>query len=101
MSIENRKRQVRRIRYATGIAWGVVVIVFIVAMTIEVATGPSQVTRTLAVSLPSLLVIALFLTVSWYVRSVALRFDSVQQALAAIQSRLDEQRPGSGGEKST
>lgn len=90
MLIEKKRRQIRRIRVAVAVAWGTVAALLVGGGVMESVVGHSVVTSSLAVVAPAMLTIALFLTVSWYVRSVSLRFDTVQQALAAIQERLGQ-----------
>jgi hypothetical protein len=88
MAIERKRRQVARMRIVVGIGWLALVLIM-VAGGIAEATGWRILGSTLAVIARAALILAIFFTVSWYVRSVSLRFDSVQQALAAIQERLE------------
>ncbi|MHB8863261.1 MAG: hypothetical protein ACYC6N_12700 [Pirellulaceae bacterium] len=97
MLIEQKQRQIRRIRVVVAIAW--ILLVIVVAMG-AVAEGTSHrlLSSTLAMIARGVLLGALVLTVSWYVRSVSLRFDSIRQALAAIQDRLEGlPKPEDGG----
>lgn len=96
MLIDKKRRQVRRIRWAVGIAWVVLLAVCIVGGTMELSAGDRLVSASIAWFARALLLVALFLTVSWYVRSVSLRFDIIQQALGAIQDRLEKNVQGSG-----
>jgi len=95
MLIDKKRRQVRRIRWAVGIAWVVLLAVCIVGGTMELSAGDRLVSASIAWFARALLLVALFLTVSWYVRSVSLRFDIIQQALEAIQDRLEKNVQGS------
>ena len=110
MLIEKKQHQIRRIRVAVAVAWGTVAALLVGGGVMESVpelqrrildavvpgisgmdiAGHDVVTSSLAVLAGPMLTIALFLTVSWYVRSVSLRFDTVQQALAAIQERLGQ-----------
>ncbi len=88
--IQNKRRQVGRMRWVVAIAWGLFVVILIVGSLIETTAGHGALTSSIAMAARALLVISLFLTGSWYVRSVYLRFDTIQQALSAIQDRLGE-----------
>ena len=92
MLIEKKRRQIHRIRIAVGVAWVVLAALMIAGGATEAVAGHGIVASSFAVVARAALLIAAILTVSWYVRSVSLRFDSIQQALAAIQDRL-AQRP--------
>ena len=101
MNIEKKRRQVARMRWAVGIAWSLLLLLFIIGGFIETTQGDSSsistmflVTHAAAMIAPAILIIALFLTVSWYIRSVSLRFDTVQQALAAIYDQITEKPAG-------
>lgn len=96
MLIDKKRRQVRRIRWAVGIAWGVFVAVCIAGGIVESSTADRLVSTSFAGFARALLLVALVLTVSWYVRSVSLRFDLVQQALSVIQDRLEKSLRESG-----
>ena len=96
MLIEKKRRQVRRMRWIVPAVWGTLAILFVIGAIIEAAVGHGAATSTIAVIMQATLVIALVLSVSWYVRNVSLRFDSIQQALAAIQDRLGKD-PGHAG----
>ena len=96
MLIDKKRRQVRRIRWAVGIAWVVLLAACIVGGTMELSTGDRLVSASIAWFARALLLVALFLTVSWYVRSVSLRFDIIQQALLMIQDRLEKNLRESG-----
>ena len=88
MSIERRRRQLARMRIAVATGWLVLVLAIVIGAIVDVA-GWQVLTSTLGVVARAALVLAIFFTVSWYVRDVALRFDVVQQALAAIQEQLE------------
>jgi membrane protein YdbS with pleckstrin-like domain len=96
MLIDKKRRQVRRIRWAVGIAWAVLVAVCIAGGIVESSEADRLVSTGFAWFARALLLIALVLTVSWYVRSVSLRFDIVQQALSIIQDRLEKHSRESG-----
>jgi len=98
--IEKRQRQVKRMRWAVGLAWGLLLILFVAGGVIESVNRQSLAHKTIAALLPATLWIALFFTVSWYVRNVWLNFLRIQDALAAIQHRLDELRGESHNETS-
>lgn len=91
MTIKKKRRQVNRMRWAVGTAWGLLLVLIIIGGFFELTRGNSILTSTMAVVAQATFVIALFLTVSWYVRSVSLRFDSVQQALAAIYDQIADE----------
>lgn len=86
--IEKKRRQISRMRWVVSIAWALFVAVLIAGSFIEASVGHGALVSTLAMTARSVFVISLFLTVAWYVRSVSLRFDIIQQGLAAIQDRL-------------
>jgi hypothetical protein len=88
MAIEQKRRQVARMRIVVGIGWLVLVLI-IVAGGIAETAGWRIAGSTLGVIARGALFLAIFFSISWYVRSVSLRFDSVRQALAAIQERLE------------
>ena len=87
--ISKKTRQVRRIRRALAIAWIIVVALFFVGGFMEISRGRSLLTQSLAVIVQPMLLIAVILTVSWYVRSVDIRFVHMQAALSTIQEGLD------------
>lgn len=87
--IEKKSRQVRRIRQVVAVAWIIFVCLLLVGGFIEKFQGRSVSTQTLAIIARAMLLIALFLTVSWYVRSVDIRFTRMQEALSTIQDGLD------------
>ena len=97
MLIEKKRHQVRRMRLIVPGVWGALVVLLIIGAITEAAMGHGAVTSTIAMIIQATLVIALFLSSSWYVRDVSLRFDSIQQALAAIQDQL-EQDPDHAGQ---
>ena len=88
MALERTRRQVARMRIVVAIGWLTLVLV-IVAGGIAEAAGWRILGSTLAMVASAAFVLAVFFTISWYVRNVSVRFDSVQQALAAIQERLE------------
>ena len=98
MMIDKKRRQVRRMRWAAGSAWVLLLTLIIVGGFSEVTGGRGVLTSSILLAARAALLIALFLTFSWYARSVSLRFESVQQALAAIQDRLAEQ-PTAGSQE--
>lgn len=100
MIIDKRQRQVKRMRWAVGLAWGLLIILFVAGATIESVFGRGLAPATIAVLLPGTFWIALFLTASWYVRSVSLNFRHIQDALTAIQHQLAELRGDSSNEGS-
>ena len=71
------------------ITWSLFVCLLVVGAFIESFCGHSVTTQTLAMIAQALLLIAGFLTVSWYVRSVDIRFVRMQTALTTIQDGLD------------
>jgi F0F1-type ATP synthase assembly protein I len=88
--IMKKSRQVRRIRRVVAAAWILFVCLLLVGAFIETFKGHSVSTQTLAIIARAMLLIAGFLTVSWYVRSVDIRFVRMQAALSTIQDGLDE-----------
>ena len=90
MSIEKKHRQIRRLRWVVVSVWIGLVALFVAGGVTEATAGRGVVTSTVAAIAQAMLLIALFLTVSLYVRSVSLRFAVIQQALAAIQDRLGQ-----------
>ena len=88
MAVERKCRQVARMRIAVAIGWLALVLAMVVGGIAE-AAGWQILGSTLAVVAGAALLLAVFFTISWYVRNVSLRFESVQQALAAIQERLE------------
>jgi len=100
MAIEKKRRQVNRIRWAVGIAWGLLLLLLVIGGFTEITRGHGALTSTIAMAARAMLLIALFLTAAWHVRSVSLRFDSVQQALAAIYDRIAEE-PAGGSQENT
>ena len=87
--IAKKSCQVRRIRRVVAVAWILFLGVLLVGAFMEAFQGRSVSTQTLAVIARTTLLIAGFLTVSWYVRSVDLRFARMQAALSTIQEGLD------------
>ena len=87
--ITKKSRQVRRSRRVVAVAWILFVCSLMVGAFIETFQGRSVSTQTLAIIARAMLLIAGFLTVSWYVRSVDLRFARMQAALSTIQDGLD------------
>jgi uncharacterized membrane protein len=87
--IAKKSRQVRRIRRVVVVAWILFVCLLLVGAFIETFQGRSVSTQTLAIIARAMLLIAGFLTVSWYVRSVDIRFVRIQAALSTIQEGLD------------
>lgn len=89
MSIDRQRRQVQRMKTAIIIAWGLLLLLLAGGGIVE-ALGLKLLASTLAVVARGALLLALVLTASGYYRSVSLQFDSVRQALAAIQDRLKD-----------
>jgi uncharacterized membrane protein (DUF485 family) len=87
--IAKKSRQVRRIRRVVVVAWILFVCLLLVGAFIETFQGRSVSTQTLAIIARAMLLIAGFLMVSWYVRSVDIRFVRIQAALSTIQEGLD------------
>jgi len=87
--IAKKSRQVRRIRRVVVIVWILFVCLLLVGGFIETFRGRSVTTQTLAIIARAILLIAGFLTVSWYIRSVDIRFVRMQAALSTIQDGLD------------
>lgn len=87
--ITKKSRQVRRIRRVVTIAWIFFVCLLAVGALLETFQGRSQATQIMAYIAQPMLLIAVFLTVSWYVRSVNLRFTRMQTVLSTIQDGLD------------
>jgi F0F1-type ATP synthase assembly protein I len=87
--IAKKSRQVRRIRRVVVVAWILFVCLLLVGAFIETFQDRSVSTQTLAIIARAMLLIAGFLTVSWYVRSVDIRFVRIQAALSTIQEGLD------------
>lgn len=87
--IKKKSRQVRRIRRVVAVAWILFVCLLLVGALIETFQGRNVSTQTLAIIARAMLLIAGFLTVSWYVRSVDIRFIRIQDALSTIQDGLD------------
>lgn len=88
MTLEKKRREVRRIRMAVVVAWLLLICVFIAGAIIEGLAGHHPVAGALAATAQAGLVIAVFLTASWYVRSTSLRFACIMEALTAIQKQL-------------
>jgi len=93
MAVERKRRQVARMRIVLAIGWLTLVLV-IVAGGIAEAAEWRILGSTLGIVARAAFLLAVVFTISWYVRNVSLRFDSVQQALAAIQERLELGSPG-------
>ena len=87
--ITKKSHQVRRMRRIVMIAWSLFICLFVVGAFIESFCGHSATTQTLAMIARAMLLIAGFLTISWYVRSVDIRFVRIQTALTTIQDGLD------------
>jgi F0F1-type ATP synthase assembly protein I len=87
--IKKKSLQVRRIRRVVVATWILFVCLLVVGAFIETFQGRSASTQTLAMIARAMLLIAGFLTVSWYVRSVDIRFVRIQAALSTIQDGLD------------
>jgi F0F1-type ATP synthase assembly protein I len=87
--IKKKSHQVHRIRRVVVAAWILFVCLLLVGAFIETFQGHSVSTQTLAIIARAMLLIAVCLTVSWYVRSVDIRFVRIQAALSTIQDGLD------------
>ena len=87
--IEKKSRQVRRMRRVVAIAWTLFACLLYAGGFIEVFRGRSGTTQVMAFVAQGMVLIAIVLTVSWYVRSVDMRFLRVQAALSTIQDGLD------------
>ena len=82
------KTRVRRMKWATGIAWGSLVICFIVAASWELS-NPGRPVGLWVVLLRALVWIAIFFTISLLVRSAAASNRRIQSTLMQIQAQLD------------
>ncbi len=82
------KARVRRMKWATGIAWGLVVIVMIVGGLWERA-NPGRPVGLWVVLLRALLVIAIVFTISLLVRSRTASNRQIQSSLIRVQEQLD------------
>jgi membrane protein YdbS with pleckstrin-like domain len=89
MAIEKKRREVRHIRIAVVVAWLLLLCLVIAGGIIDYA-GHSLTAKTISAFAQACLIIALFLTVSWHVRSVSLRFTIISDTLAAIQNQLSK-----------
>jgi hypothetical protein len=87
--IEKKSRQVRRMRRVVAIAWTLFACSLFAGGFIEIFRGRSGTTQAMAFVAQATLLIAIVLTVSWYVRSVDMHFLRVQAALSTIQDGLD------------
>ncbi|MHC4434587.1 MAG: hypothetical protein ACYTBS_22340 [Planctomycetota bacterium] len=87
--IEKKSRQVRRMRRVVAIAWTLFACLLFAGGFIEIFRGRSGTTQVMAFVAQGVVLIAIVLTVSWYVRSVDMRFLRVQAALSTIQDGLD------------
>ena len=87
------KARVRRMKWATGIAWGLVVICCIVGGLWERA-NPGRPVGLWVVLLRALLVIAIVFTISLLVRSRAASNRQIQSTLMGIQEQLDRLSTG-------
>jgi hypothetical protein len=90
MAIEKKRRAVRRIRIAVVVAWLLLLCLIIAGGVMEAYSRHSIIPKTISVIARACFVVALFFTVSWYVRSVSLRFAIISDALAAIQNQLSK-----------
>ena len=97
MAVERKRRQVARMRIVVAIGWFTFALLMVAAGILETA-GDRTLSRILGVVAHAAFFLAVFFTISWYVRNISLRFDSVQQALAAIQERLEQCSSGDDGE---
>ena len=88
MAVERKRHQVARMQIVVAIGWLTFILIILVGGIVEVA-GCRILSATLGIVARAAFLLAAFFTISWYVRNVSLRFDSVQQALAAIQERLE------------
>ena len=88
MAVERKRRQVARMRIVVAIGWLTFVLIIVAGGIVE-AAGCQILGSTLGIVARAALLLAVFFTISWHVRNVSLRFESVQQALAAIQERLE------------
>ncbi len=87
------KARVRRMKWATGIAWGLVVICFIVGGLWERA-NPGRPVGLWVVLIKALLVIAIVFTISLLVRSRAASNRQIQSTLMQIQEQLERLSTG-------
>ncbi len=90
------KARVRRMKWATGIAWGSVVICLIVAGLWERA-NPGRPVGLWVVLIRALLLIAIVFTISLLVRSRAASNRQIQSSLIRVQEQLD--RLGTGDQR--
>ncbi len=87
------KARVRRMKWATALAWGLVVICFIVGGLWERA-NPERPVGLWVVLIKALLVIAIVFTISLLVRSRAASNRQIQSSLMRIQEQLDHLNTG-------
>ena len=88
MSIERKGRQVVRMKVIAAAAWIALLVIVALGGAAEFAGLPLAGATAAAIARATLL-LAVFFTLSWYVRRTSLQFDIVKQALAAIQEKLD------------
>jgi hypothetical protein len=91
--ITKKTHQVQRIRRTVFLAWVLFGCLFLAGGFIETTQDSSLLTQTLGLiavgAIPALLWVSVILTISWFVRSVDLRFERIQLALSTVQEALD------------
>ncbi len=85
-------RRVRRAKWAAVVAWSVLLAVLICTGIAESITGRTPLTGALVVICMALLWISVVLSVSFYVRWVALRFRRLDASLCQIQELVEEMK---------
>lgn len=87
--ISKKTLQVQRIRWAVIVAWCLFICLELVCGRILTSQDLVVTRHILGYIAWAMLLISVFLTASWFLRSVDLRFEKVQVALSVVQEALD------------
>ena len=90
MALEKKRREVRRLRIAVVVAWLLLFGLIVTGGIVEACVGHSVIPQAVSVIAQACLVVALFFTASWYMRSVSLRLAQISDTLTDVQNQLSE-----------
>ena len=91
VAIETKRREARRLRVAVlAGAWLLLLGLMISAEVLKAYAEHSVTTRVVCLAAQVGLAFALFLTISWHMRNVSLRFTKMSDTLAEVQNQLSE-----------
>jgi hypothetical protein len=85
-----QQQRVRRAKWAAIIAWGMLVALMLAAGLTQSRVGRTPLTSSLIVICQAMLWVSVLLSISYYVRWVALRFKRLEASLSDIQKLVSE-----------